>query len=215
MISDEPGRNIRPSTSFTCGRSRDALGPDAADHHVRRLRGAALVEIDEHDHFLRRHRLAVGAVGDFRLRSRRSPPGCDRSRSAPRCRPSAGSRRHCPRAPVCTRVSRSPSSSMSTVAKTKTTSAMPPAVSERGQLACPEIADDVGKRDLHPDRLIRWRAARRRCARGCARTAGTMAAAHADDRRPQRSAARPSRARRRTPERACPSGLRMHPPPET
>ncbi len=62
-------------------------------------------------------------------RSRSAPPGRAGCRSAPRSGCPAGSRRRCRPSPVDTSVVFSPASSISTAANTKTTSAMPPAVS--------------------------------------------------------------------------------------
>ena len=172
---------------------------------------------------------AVRAGGDVgqRLDDRRLARG--RCRSAPRSASPCGSRRRCPADPVATSVSRRPAASISTVANTYTTSAMPPAVSAvvslratgcarcrrrelRHGAACyadgPQAVDDAHAR--RAPRRERARRRRRRRARRATCSSDRLAATPEDrEQRAHRAAERVARSGRSARCRAAPPSSAM------
>ena len=90
MTSAVPGRNMRPSTSLHLRPQLEARRRHAADHDVRRLAGAALRQVDQHDRFLRDQRPSVGRQRQSPAGFRRSPPAGARCRFALRSASCAG-----------------------------------------------------------------------------------------------------------------------------
>ena len=210
MISDVPGRNIRPSTICTCGRSASPSAVTPRITTLRRLARLALGQADQH-HRLLRHELAcrprrsrcpaaistiaAGRAVDAALHlGLRALADHDDVVVAGRSPPASRSR---------------PAASISTVANTYTTSAMPPAVSAVVSLRASEVARDVGEREWRP-----WRAPQATDAQAVD-DADARRAPRRDEprRRRRRRAAAPSCisdrlvAKRRTPGTACPSRL--------
>jgi hypothetical protein len=125
MISDVPGWNILPATIFTCGRSTRPAGVAPQSPRSTACPNRAW-QIDEHNGFFGDELLPVNAGGNvgqgFDDRGGRAVDAAALGLRARRMTRTLSGW------PVATRVSSSPAASMSTVAKTYTTSAIPPAV---------------------------------------------------------------------------------------
>ena len=141
------GDDLGGARAGTCGPPRSSpaaagSSPAAPMPRITTLDGLSdprLMQRDQHDRFLRHQPLAIGADGDLRLALDHRRPARGRPRFAPRSRRERRITTTLSQEPVSTSVLRRPSSSISTVAKTYTTSAMPPAVSAVVTLRAPRL----------------------------------------------------------------------------